>query len=103
MNTYPMSAEQAELARDRDYKEYVPTQEERDERYDAIAKSSWIAAKHLLETEDTEKIADMFRMLMEADVIRCGPGIMHDDYRRKLVGKMMDLHRAICKDYAEAA
>lgn len=103
MKLYPMPTEAAEIAHDLDYRDCVQTPAEFDEAYDEAASDPAKLARKLIECDDDAPIIKMLKLLMEANTIRCGAGPMHDDYRRKLVGKMMDVHHELCKAYAEAA
>lgn len=97
---YPMSAEAAELARDRDYVEYVPDEDEIDRLQDEALKNPELIARWIIECENKEKIVSMFRFFQRAERISANAGDMHDKMRRELVADMI---QALLRDTREFA
>lgn len=100
MNIYPMSAEAAELARDRDYVEYVPDEDEIDRLQDEAIKHPDLFARWIIESENAGKIVAMFQFFKRAERISAHPGPMHDKMRRELVADMI---QALLRDTREFA
>lgn len=98
---YPMSAEAAEIARDLDYREHVPSDEEQDAAFDLAAKDPSVLARWWIDCDDEQKIIPLLQLAHRAEWIGSAAGDVHDKFRRELVADLIKLRLKMCAEYAK--
>lgn len=94
-------AERAEILNDLEYREHVPSEEERDEAFEKAAKDPNILARWFIDCDDAAKITPFLQLAHRAEWIGTAQGDMHDKFRRELVADLIKLRLKSCKEYAE--